>query len=844
MAFVGRHVFGGIALFLLSAIPGCSGEGTDESDLDGAPLKTYWADAKKLDLSDLTRVAAGYATDGINDTLRLGPVNARFDKPSVFAAKAEPNTLLEGNTVKGIDQIVTGLASAFGERELGTQVNAIRLKHLEAGDDKYFVESAFTLHGGFSTGWNFKTGLPGGAGVSLGLDAGADLVSRVILASSKDNVVKVLKAPLAAAVDMRGFVFPRSIDDIEKMRPGEMFALRGLGKLGMNVGLGIPVLFQTYGVYNIVASVGVSTVIGGQIDVQLVRLEGDEVVVDVGIENGRALSASVGVSDSFGIKGICDDGISCLRPVDIAGVAKVDLTQEIAKAVDKEVNKYLTFSVSAGAGISSSRTSLSRIRFHLDRGNRAEVGRALEHALHFDVRLAQAMYNRDLGEAAPAVVADYDAVRASTTSHRNFGFELLGMNMYHHAVVEKEGTFVVQTPAGMQTVLFDSINKHGGWFQRDHGFTRVGLAAQTLDAKNPSSFRSEANLFMQTAVSDKHMGNDMIVDNIDATLSAVIGHKGIEALDTYGNRIQQVIWEHCRASNSADERTVEQCNLDMLDEPYIASLRTIGLGAIEPFIERLPADFKDLVRKLATTRLILQSVAVHDFDVANGPNVSFTLDSRLDDKALGILTSKSKAQYREALREYLTAVYADRLKVKSSANKDAVRADVDRKWSQRMDEMADIFEVSAKEYRSIANAESKIPAALAGKRFTGSPLGVRFAVEHAEARAYEKALLVSTSHDRALAAARLFDGLRGRAVGMNAPLHPEHTAAFPLLGLLPTENLQLGVDFRADTSSTFWTDFARFKKAGLANVSAPAKGSQVALISSGMFNLDAILAGN
>ncbi|MFO0667919.1 MAG: hypothetical protein U0174_28465 [Polyangiaceae bacterium] len=846
MAFA-RRVLGSIALCMLAAIPGCGGSDEDESNLDDLPLKAYWADAKKLDLSDLTRVAAGYATDGLNSSLRLGPVSATFDAPTVFAAQAEPSTILPGNAkVKGIDQIVSGLAADFGERELGTQVNAIRLRHLQAGDDKYFVESAFTLRGGLAGGWNFTAGMPNGVGVNLGLNVGADVSSRIIVASTKDNVVKVLTTPLAAAADIRGFVLPRSIDDVQKMRPGEMFALRGAGHLGANLGLGVPVLFQTSGVYNIVASVGVSAVIAGQIDVQLVRLEGDEVVVDVGIENGKALSLSAGISDSFGIKGICDDGISCLRPVEVAG-QKVDITQMVANAIDREVNKYLTFSISASAGRSSSRVSVSRLRFHLDRGNRAEVSRALEHALRFDVRLAQAMYNRDLGNPTPAVVAEFDAVRASTTSTRNFGFELFGMNMYHRAVVDKEGTFTVQTPEGVKTVLFDSVSKHSGFFQMDHGFTRIGVGAQTLDARNPLNFRSEANLFLQTAVSDKRMGNDLIIDNIDATLLAIVGSKGIEAIDPFGNRLQQAVWEHCRVQADDDFQTEsldEQCNKDLLDDPYIKSLHDIGMSKLEPFLVGFPADYQALARKAAEARLILQSVGIHNLDLANGPSVSFTVDARFDDTALGILTNQSKEQYRHALREYLTAVYADRMKIGISMDKSAVRAEVDRKWGTRMDEMATIFADTSAAYRRVAAAENKIPAALAGKAFSGSPLGVRFSVDHEQQRSYERAEMVSTSQERALAAARLFDALRDRAGKINAPLYTEHTTTFPLLSLVPRENLQVGVDFRTDTRSNFWNDHSRFQKAGLVSFGAAAKGSKVSTISAGMFDLDAILAGN
>lgn len=158
--------------------------------------------------------------------------------------------------------------------------------------------------------------------------------------------------------------------------------------------------------------------------------------------------------------------------------------------------------------------------------------------------------------------------------------------------------------------------------------------------------------------------------------------------------------------------------------------------------------------------------------------------------------------------------------------------------------MASKFESRARAYRLIADAERLIPVALAGKRFVSYPLGVRFSVEGDRAKTYESAVLNSTSHDRAMAAARLFDSLKEEADRINAPLYDEHTAAFPLLSLVPTENLQVGMAVRADVKSTFWVKRERYLKAGFKSVSASATGGQVSTIRAGMFDLDAILAAN
>lgn len=841
-----------LSLLSLSAGAACSAAGDEEPESTEAAvtdLKAYWADAKRLDLGDLTRVAVGFATEGLNDQLASQNFGARFDPPQVFAAQAEPNSVLpNGSEIKALDAVVSGLAARFGEHELGTQVNLARLRHLQSGAATYYVESAFTARAGLGHAWSFAaSGLPNGANVTLGFDTDAELVSRVILAAPDDKIGALVASPLAAAKEMRGFVYPRSIEDVRSMKPGEMFALRGLGKLGANFGLGAPVLVAepTGGLaYRIVVSAGVSGIIGGQLDVQLVRLEGDEVVVDVGVEKGHGVSFQAAVHDGWGIKGICDDGERCLRTVELAG-QRVDLARLVEKAIQKRLDSYLALRVDGKAANTSSRVSLSRFHFHLDRGNQDEVDKALQQALKFDVRLAQALYNRELGEPSPAVVAEFDAVRAATTSTRNFGFELLGMNVYHRAIVKKEGSFVVQTPEGAKSILFDTVHKDGGWFQMDHGYTRTGVAAQTLDARDPESFRSEANLFLQAAVGDKHMNDDLIIDNVDATLLGLVGRDAVEALDQYGNQMTRLVWSRCPAHEENDrQRFDEACNVRLLEDPEMTGLKAQGLAAIEPFVGDLPADFQQIVREAAKVRLTLQSVGIHNFDVANGPNASFTLDVRFDDKALDLLASRTKADYANALREYLTAVQADRRKVTTKADKEATRREVDEKWGRDIEKMANTFEERATRYRLIADAERLVPITLQGKRFVSYPLGVRFSVDRGAADAYESAAILSTSQDRAAAATQLFDKLYAKAARIDAPLYDEHTALFPLLSLVPRENVEVGMVVRADVRSTFWMKRERFLKAGFSNVAASAKGSAVSTISAGMFDLDTMIQAN
>lgn len=845
----------GLALLATTSIA-CSGElPADESgevEEHVTELKTYWADASKLDLGDLTRVAVGFASEGLNKGLSSGSFALRVDRPAVFGATAEPNKVLpQAAQVKGLDAVVTGLGARFGEGDIGREVNAIRLARLKSGADSYYVESAFTVRGGVSHGWS--TDAPGfPVSAKLGFDSNTEIVSRVVVATKDDRLASLVSAPLQSLEEARGFVYPRNIDDIRKMKAGESFALRGLGKLGANVGLGLPILVSEptgSSAYRVVVSAGAAAVVSGQVDVQLVRLEGDEVVVDVGVENARTVSVNAGIADEWGIKGICDDGKKCLRPIEIGGKT-IDLARLVEKAIEKRLNEYVSFKIEGANADTSSRVSLSRLRFHLDRGDKNEVARALEHALRFDVRLAQSLANRDLGVRDAGVGADFDAVRASTTATLSFGFELLGMNVYHRAVVENRGTFVVQTPDGARSILFDSLNKHGSLFQTEHGYTRTGVAAQTLDVKKPDSFTSEANLFVQTVAGDSHLDDDMLIDNSDALVLALGGAKALEALDRSGNALDAMVKAKCWVERtqgprgtSTPERLDEPCIVALLADPAVVRLRSEALAAFDREIAGLAPDFRKLLHGVAENRIALQSVCSKNPDGLSGPNVSFTLDYRLDDRALHVLAHRTKEQYRAALREHLATTEIDRFSNAAGRSKEETRNDVERRWGPNMDAMAKVFNSRAYAYRLIVEAERVVPQALAGKRYATYPLGVRFSVDGGDAKLYESALLHSTAHDRAKAAARLFDALYTEAGRIDARLWDEHTAAFPLLALVPTRNLDVGLDLKADTTSGFLQNRERYRKAGFASVVATAKGADSSVISAGMFDLEKVIAG-
>jgi hypothetical protein len=849
---VRSRVLGIFGVIALSAVACAAPTDEESGESDAASsVDAYWADFKALKLDDLTRASVGYATNGLNDALTGGARGvsggARFDAPVVFAAAAQTNRILPDNAkVKALDTLVSGLASQFGENELTTQVNKLRLAQVGRGG--YFIESGFKVDASVAHGWSKAAEGIEESAISLGFASNTELSSRVIMAAPDDKLDDLVRSPLKALKDMRGFVYPRSVTDLKSMKPGEMFALQGKGQLGANFGVGAPILIAepTAGLtYRVMVSAGISAVVSGQLDVQLVRLEGDEVVVDVGVQNGTARSFHAQLNDAWGVKGLCG-GESCLKKAKIAGF---DLNKIVERAIEKQLNDYLSFKVQGGASSASTRLSLSRFKFHLDKAEAdKEVGGALEQLLKFDMRLAQGKAMKTIGDADAPVVQELDAVRQSTTTTRYFGFEVFGMNVFSKDRRETEGTFVMQTPDGASSILFKRVHEGKQWFQMPHDSAVTSVAAQTVDARNPDAFRSEANLYVQVAAGDTRMDDDILSDHIDAMIVGLGGKDIVDVLDKHGNRMEQYVWQKCPVQEDENNRTKpwdEACNVALLDpakDAFLTEEKTAALRAIEPMVARLPGKYADLVRQAANTRLILQSVGIHNLDVMNGPNVSFTLDTRFDDNALDMLTRRgSKDRYRSALLAYLTQIQADRRD--GTMTKDGVRAAIEanREKMAVVDAMTGEFDRRAQDYQLLALTEKAVAQKLPAKGFLGTPIGIRFQIDRNDANGLRDVVVKSVARERAAAAEALFGGLKERAKKMSGDLFEEQHAAFPLLAMVPKENLEVGMQIRADVRSTFWVKQERYLKAGLKPAAVTAKGENVSKIAGGMFDITKVV---
>jgi len=806
------------------------GSGTPEGTLgvscdgkcDGwGSIKSLWADAQRLDLNDLYNVGAGFASDQLNDALDISDyAGIKLGEPKVYAtADKAQNDLTLGN----LDSLATGLATAFGERELTTEVNRLRSEHLHQSSDTVYGEFAFQISAGMSHNWNLSAGGLG-ANVTLGFDAGTNLGARVI-APFESEAGALGGAPLKAIRATRGFVLPRSVDDVRAMKPGEVMALSGSGGVGVNVGVGVPLLVATptSGVsYNLVLSAGLRTHLRGEMDVQLVRLAGDQVVVDVGVNKAALLSAQVALSDGWGVQGLVKSHVS------LAGY-DLDLGRLVEKALQKQMNAKLSF-IDAHAQKTNQKTRLSvaRLRFSLDSASDPKaLEQALAQALRGDIRLAQALSAK--GE--PGVVAEFDLSRSGVSATSYAGIDIFGMSFFKN-IEEGSGSVVIQTPGGARTILFDSLHKQSGWFFSSHGYTRVGMSGLIFDPANPTvPAQGDANLILQLEEGDDYMERDKLLDHLDAVIQSLGGENALSAVESYGNQLQRYVVQACPNSQAFDP-----CRMSVLDDPKVVSLRADGEAALSNAVAGLEPSAKDLVVKCGHLRLTAQATLEPAASLV-GPPSSVTVDLRLDDKALAqLFSNKNEYEFKNALSAYLKAVLIDR--GASDAEITQARMQIpDGKDGAVLDSMAAEYKLRAGNYEKLMAAEKAIieNVGQVGPR----TVELRFPVDAQNRPDYENATAASISQARAREALALFDRLVQLADGLDP--HAEQPVLYSLLALTPQTSADLRVDVQMDTSNNWAQSFEHYVKAGYAGFNAYAKGAAVAPIDGGLFDVNALM---
>jgi len=773
-------------------------------------IRSLMRDVRDLDVSDLVELGAPFATDGINDLLEV----------SDYAKISIGDTEL--HDADSVGSVATGLAARFGERELSTEVNKLRADYLNSSSDEVFAEATFSLSAAISESFSFDApGFEDDATVSIGFSGKGSIETKIITAfPSRTNAI--LTGPLKAMRQLpRGFIMPRSLDDIRAMKPGELVAMRAQGHIGVNLGVGVPLLVAdplSAVSYNIVFSAGMRTRLEGEIDIQLIRMAGDEVVIDVGIEKSRIASKKIAITDSWGVQGLLE------FEIDVAGIT-VDLGRLAEKAIERTLNKRIDLIDARWEKSSISlRMSVARMRFNLDAGNPVLIETAIAQALRGDVRLAQALSNK--GE--PGIKTEFDMLRSGLSSTSFAGIDIFGLSFFRQ-VVESQGSIVIQTPGGPRTILFDSLHRESGWFISRHGYTRVGLAGLIFDgSKDP---RSEANLFVQVTQADKAMERDKFLDNIDGLILGIGGPGALAVLEGPGNDLERLVHTVCDGAEIFDP-----CIVGMLTDPRALALREEGIRMITTWAGSLEHDLRHMLIEAAELRL--RSQAVFQLSAGlTGPGTSIVIDYRLDDGALAELMRVGAGdRFEDAAMALLQATEIRRRDSVSDIEDDREELLEDKR--EKVRGIADILDFYAETYRKLDNVEEAVIDTLGA--IGARAVEIRFPIDKDKRPIYRKATAQSIAQARAKVATDMFDDMIAATGRLGRK--KEQLVAYSLLQLTSGSRTDLAFEIEFDTDDNFFFWREPYREAGYPNhVEQYAIGSNVAPIDGGLFDIDALI---
>lgn len=784
-------------------------------------IKDLYEDGKNLDLGDLYSVGAGFATDGLNDALSVTDfAEIKLADTELYATSADAQNDL---TLHSIDELVVGLAERFGEKELTTEVNALRADHLRNSSDKVYAETAFSVSVGLHN-YTLDTQKLGDDGTArIGFDLNKALEARVIRAHDSEGET-YYQAPLSAIKETRGFVMPRSVEDLRSLKPGESTALRGTGTIGLNLGAGIPFLVAEAGAvsYNLVVSAGMRTRLSGEVDVQVVRMGGSEIVVDVGVERAKLDWWKIALEDSWGVTGLVEE-------VTTVGGVELNIGELVDKTLQKRVlNKIDLVSARVEDTEIESRLSVARFRFDLDAatpGSYAE--QAIAQTLRGDLRLAQALSNRE----EPGVVAEFELSRSGMSNTRYAGLDIFGMKFYRE-MEEQQGSVVIQTPGGATTINFDTLHNEGGWFFSSHGYTRIGMSGLVFDDNPENPARSEANLIVQLEEGDEYMQRDKLLDHIDGVILGIAGTEAFEAFDETANEVERYVETNCPNSQAFDP-----CRMSVLDHQALKDLRASAEGKLAASIGHLEPSAQNVVMEAARLRIAQQAAYEPKAQLA-GAAIGIVSDFRLDSGSLDHIMRESSAKELDAaMKYYMLAQAKDRMTGTLDGKK---LAKLEKKTKSVGEEWKKSYEKHSTDYRVAYLAERYVlPFEPQLGELGSKAIDVRYPVDHGRVSSYEEATSNSLAAVRANAAKRLFDELVEEADDMHD--HPEQPAAYSLLMLAPKNHLDLRFDVDVSFEHTGAQSFDQYEKAGVASLDVYGRASAASPIDGGLFDVDQLI---
>lgn len=652
-------------------ILGCGPAADDETSpecpagkCDGlsASFKDLFTDMRKVDLADLVNAGAGLATKQLNaqlDNLPYASIALGTTEVYTTAERAKQDL-----TLHDLDGLTAGLAARYGDHDFVTRVNALRRAEVHAKPGRVFAEASFQLGGKLTPSFSFTAGgLPG----QLGL-LGAKGIKATVVAPYDGELSALYQAPLDAVKAMRGFVVPRSIEDLSAMTPGESLTLSSDGAVGLNVGIGVPIYLTTVGsaaTIHAVVSAAARAALEGEVDIQLVRDQGDTVIVDVGVTGAKHRYFKLAAETRWGVEALAEANLE-------VGPLKLDVAGLAEKALEQLLNRKLQ--LLSAAYLDEQRTVRHTVaRFAFDLGKRDEArDQALIQALRGDLRLAQALANR----ADPAVTQLLDLTRDARSSSSYLGVHFLSMRFFREKK-DLAGSVVITTGPVSQKILFDELDQQSGSFFTTRGYKRGTVVS--LRSDRGRLVDADLNLRLQLREGDKYTERDQILDHVDPLLALFLGKDAVAKIAALTDPLEQYIDAKCPVpsptGDASDRQRAESEYRDCLEQlPNDTQVTASRQKAQATFDALLAAGVRDgldpalddgtkIAGQLFALKLAVQSSYQYPA-LWTGPKSSMVIDARLSEKAIASVlgAEDGRERFGAALRDVLYLLRVKRAK--------------------------------------------------------------------------------------------------------------------------------------------------------------------------------------
>jgi hypothetical protein len=639
----------------------------DPGKCDGvvSKIKDYYSDMRSLSLDDLTQIGARLATKELNQQLSNMPyVNLQLSPTTFYGL--ERKQVFNEVLIEDINQIQSTLTKRLGEQSFISFVNQLRLNTLQnLGSSSFFAESNFKISSSLNHQWSVVSGdsILG----ELGFVASPSLEAQVI-APYDDRIEAVWQNPLASLYQSKGFVLPTAHEDIINLLPGTSIALKGSGTIGFNLNVGQPLIASALGDFLTLSarlSAGARVALSGDLDIQVIKGEGDEVFLEVGMSKQRVKHFSLAITSGWGVEGLPKFDLDL-------GIAKANLSDLVASALQKQLNERLSlFDAQANGGNQSGRFSVARFKFNLSNADES-LTQALKQGLKGDIRLAQALANRP--NSGVEQLLDLSKNYESESSY--LGFRFLSMRFFS-AEASDQGMIQIADNGENQTLLFEEIDNRGGFFFTERGAKWRQLTSLKTDKNKIVQAQNNARLVMLE--SDRFLTKDQILDHVDSLLSYFMGVDGVfnavgpnaDLLFTWVDQVCQYPVSDSSHTGTDSQRRAdyEDCVKNIPNLPPFTDLPEASRQAAEAYLNHwidvdFSADFTPasaVAHQLLDLKLGLSAIHEPSNVALSGPKGNLVSEIRFSQEAVdAILAPDAPAKFELALQQVLYLMRADR----------------------------------------------------------------------------------------------------------------------------------------------------------------------------------------